>query len=64
MPRLVLFYRLIVRPLLRDPWRTLLMVFAVVVGVSVVLAIELAGTRRQGPFDLHKKLSLGIPISK
>ena len=50
MPRLVLFYRLIVRPLLRDPWRTLLMVFAVAVGVSVVLAIELAGDAAAGSF--------------
>jgi putative ABC transport system permease protein len=50
MPRLLLFYRLIVRPLLRDPWRTLLMVFAVAVGVSVVLAIELAGDAAAGSF--------------
>ena len=50
MARFILFYRLIVRPLIRDPWRTLLMVFAVAVGVSVVLAIELAGTAAAGSF--------------
>jgi putative ABC transport system permease protein len=50
MPRLRLFYRLIVRPLIRDPWRALLMVFAVAVGVAVVLAIELAGNAAAGSF--------------
>jgi putative ABC transport system permease protein len=50
MPRLILFYRLIMRPMLRDPWRTLLMVFAVAVGVAVVLAIELAGNAAAGSF--------------
>ena len=50
MSRLVLFFRLIVRPILRDPWRALLMVFAVAVGVAVVLAIELAGGAAAGSF--------------
>jgi putative ABC transport system permease protein len=50
MPRIALFYRLILRPILRDPWRSLLMVFAVAVGVAVVLAIELAGNAAAGSF--------------
>ena len=50
MSRLTIFYRLILRPLLRDPWRTGLMVFAVAVGVAVVLAIELAGNAAAGSF--------------
>src|SRR5579864_734182 len=45
-----LFYRLIVRPLLREPWRAALTVFAVALGVSVVLAIELAGNAAAGSF--------------
>src|SRR5437660_322842 len=45
-----LFYRLIVRPLLREPWRAALTVFAVALGVSVVLAIELAGKAAAGSF--------------
>jgi putative ABC transport system permease protein len=50
MTRLALFYRLILRPILRDPWRSLLMVFAVALGVAVVLAIELAGSAAAGSF--------------
>ena len=40
----------IVRPLLREPWRAALTVFAVALGVSVVLAIELAGNAAAGSF--------------
>ena len=36
--------------MVRDPWRSLLMVFAVAVGVAVVLAIELAGNAAAGSF--------------
>jgi putative ABC transport system permease protein len=50
MARLLLFYRLIVRPSMHDPWRALVMVFAVAVGVAVVLAIELAGNAAAGSF--------------
>jgi putative ABC transport system permease protein len=50
MPSVRLFYRLIVRPLLREPWRAALTVFAVALGVSVVLAIELAGNAAAGSF--------------
>src|SRR5215471_7372793 len=51
MSRVILFYRLIVRPMLREPWRTALMLFAIAVGVSVVLAIELAGNAAAGSFQ-------------
>jgi putative ABC transport system permease protein len=50
MAKLLLFYRLIVRPLLREPTRTLLMVLAVALGVAVVLAIDLAGNAAAGSF--------------
>ena len=46
----VLFYRLIVRPLFRDPLRTLLTIVAVALGVAVVLAISLAGNAAAGSF--------------
>ncbi len=49
-PRLRVFYRLIVRPLYREPVRTLLTVLAVALGVAVVLAIELAGGAAAGSF--------------
>lgn len=50
MPRLILFYRLIVRPLFREPVRTLLTLLAIALGVAVVLAIDLAGTAAAGSF--------------
>ena len=37
--------------MMREPWRTALMVFAIAVGVSVVLAIELAGNAAAGSFQ-------------
>jgi putative ABC transport system permease protein len=48
--RLLLFYRLIVRPLFREPVRTLLTLLAIALGVAVVLAIDLAGTAAAGSF--------------
>lgn len=51
MPRLSLFYRLILRPLWREPVRTLLTVLAVALGVSVVLAIDLSGDAAAGSFQ-------------
>ncbi len=45
-----IFYRLIVRPLRREPLRTALTVLAVALGVAVVLAIELAGDAAAGSF--------------
>src|SRR5271168_131963 len=50
MPRLLLFYRLLVRPLFREPVRLTLIVLAVAIGVAVVLAIDLAGTAAAGSF--------------
>ena len=50
MPRFLLFYRLMVRPLFREPVRTALVVLAVALGVGVVLAIELAGNAATGSF--------------
>ena len=46
----VLFYRLIIRPLFREPLRTLLTIVAVALGVAVVLAISLAGNAAAGSF--------------
>lgn len=50
MPYLTLFFRLIIRPILRERARSLLVVAAVALGVSVVLAIDLAGTAAAGSF--------------
>ena len=50
MPRLILFYRLLVRPLFREPARTALTVLAIALGVAVVLAIDLAGAAATGSF--------------
>jgi putative ABC transport system permease protein len=72
MPRLLLFYRLIVRPLLQEPVRAALTVFAVALGVAVVLAIDLSGTAAAGSFrssmetlagdnDLEITTSGGVP---
>jgi putative ABC transport system permease protein len=50
MGRLKLFYRLMVRPMCREPVRMLLTILAVAIGVAVVLAIDLAGTAAAGSF--------------
>jgi putative ABC transport system permease protein len=50
MPRFLLFYRLMVRPLFREPLRTLLTILAIALGVAVVLAIDLAGGAATGSF--------------
>jgi putative ABC transport system permease protein len=50
MSRALLFYRLMVRPLFREPVRMALTVFAIALGVAVVLAIDLAGTAATGSF--------------
>ncbi len=46
----VLFLRLILRPLAREPIRAALTVFAVALGVGVVIAIDLAGQAAAGSF--------------
>jgi putative ABC transport system permease protein len=50
MPRLQLFYRLMIRPLGAEPVRTALTVLAIALGVAVVLAIDLAGNAATGSF--------------
>jgi putative ABC transport system permease protein len=47
---LILFQRLILRPLRSDPVRTALTMFAVALGIAVVLAIDLAGDAAAGSF--------------
>ncbi|MFB3855147.1 MAG: ABC transporter permease [Vicinamibacterales bacterium] len=58
-PRLLLFHRLIVRPLVREPLRTALTVLAVALGVAVVLAIELAGNAAAGSFRASVETLVG-----
>ena len=50
MASLVVFYRLMVRPLKREPARNLLTIVAVGLGVAVVVAIHLAGEAATGSF--------------
>ena len=50
MAALALFFRLIVRPALREPARSLLVIVAVALGAAVVLAIDLAGNAAAGSF--------------
>jgi putative ABC transport system permease protein len=50
MPLFLVFYRLMVRPLLREPVRTALTILAIALGVAVVLAIDLAGNAATGSF--------------
>jgi putative ABC transport system permease protein len=72
MGRLLLFYRLMLRPLLQEPVRATLTVLAVTLGVAVVLAIDLAGAAATGSFrasmetlagdnDLEIVASGGVP---
>ena len=49
-PAGLLFFRLIIRPLLKEPARTGLTVLAVALGVAVVIAIDLAGQAAAGSF--------------
>jgi putative ABC transport system permease protein len=50
MARLLLFYRLMVRPLFGEPVRTALTILSVALGVAVVLAIDLASNAAAGSF--------------
>src|SRR5258708_39595150 len=50
MPALLLFHRLLLRPLSREWLRTLMIVLSVALGAGVVLAIELAGNAAAGSF--------------
>jgi putative ABC transport system permease protein len=59
MSQLVLFYRLIARPLFAEPLRTGLTVLAVALGIAVVLAIDLAGTAAAGSFRSSLETLMG-----
>src|SRR3984957_2212544 len=59
MSRAILFYRLIVRPLFREPLRTALTVLAVALGAAVVLAIDLAGNAAAGSFRSSVETLMG-----
>jgi len=50
LPSLNLFWRLMIRPLNREPVRTVLTILAVSLGVAVVLAMDLAGDAATGSF--------------
>src|SRR5258708_6204887 len=50
MPALLLFHRLLLRPLSREWLRTVMIVLSVALGAGVVLAIELAGNAAAGSF--------------
>ena len=50
MGRLALLYRLILRPLFRQPGRALVIFFAVALGDAAVVAIDLAGDAAAGSF--------------
>src|SRR5581483_4116269 len=74
MSRLRIFHRLILRTFFREPLRTSLIIFAVALGVAVVLAIELAGNAAAGSFrssmetlvgdsDLEVRAVGGVPDS-
>ena len=51
MSQLRLLYRLICRPLIREPFRTSLTAACVALGVAVVVAIDLAGDASVGSFE-------------
>jgi putative ABC transport system permease protein len=59
MSQVVLFYRLIARPLFGEPLRTGLTVLAVALGVAVVLAIDLAGNAAAGSFRSSLETLMG-----
>jgi putative ABC transport system permease protein len=50
MGRLALLYRLIIRPVYRQPGRALIILFAVALGDAAVVAIDLAGDAAAGSF--------------
>jgi putative ABC transport system permease protein len=59
MGRLFLFYRLMLRPLLQEPVRSILTILAVTLGVAVVLAIDLAGSAATGSFQASMETLAG-----
>lgn len=59
MTGLILFYRVILRPLRRERTRTTLTLLAVALGIASVLAIELAGEAAVGSFRSSMETMLG-----
>lgn len=59
MSRFRIFHRLILRPFFREPLRSSLIIFAVALGVAVVLAIELAGNAAAGSFRSSMETLVG-----
>jgi putative ABC transport system permease protein len=59
MGRLALLYRLILRPLFRQPGRALLILFAVALGDAAVIAIDLAGDAAAGSFHASMETLAG-----
>jgi len=63
MTRAKLFYRLMLRPMWREPVRMALTILAVALGVAVVLATELAGNAAVGSFHSSlETLAGGYPL--
>jgi len=59
MTRAKLFYRLMLRPMWREPVRMALTILAVALGVAVVLAMELAGSAAVGSFHSSLETLVG-----
>jgi putative ABC transport system permease protein len=59
MAAMTLFFRLIVRPALREPARSLLVIAAVSIGAAVVLAIDLSGNAAAGSFRASMETMTG-----
>ena len=59
MSRLLLLYRLIMRPLFRSPGRALVILFAVALGDAAVIAIDLAGNAAAGSFHASMETLAG-----
>ncbi len=65
MNQLRLLYRLIGRPLVREPFRSLLTVLCVAIGVAVIIAIDMAADAAAGSFEssmesMHESASYEI----
>jgi putative ABC transport system permease protein len=59
MSRLLLLYRLMVRPLFQSPGRALVILFAVALGDAAVIAIDLAGNAAAGSFHASMETLAG-----
>ena len=57
--RMKLLRRLILRPLRRDPLRTLLTILSVALGIAVIVAIDLAGDAATGSFHASMETLAG-----